>query len=156
MTGIFSRRGSVGTDTHLVNSGGPSGRSRCRTVETNLTGIHEDVGFDPWPHSVGGESGVAVNCGIGRRCGLDPVLLWLWCRPAAAAPIRCLTWELPYAAGMALKKKAKKPKTKTLQKTKTKNNGGPSPMGQGSTRSWERGLDLLMPGFQSFDLQNCG
>ena len=29
--------------------------------------------------------------------------LWLWCRLAAAAPIRPLTWELPYGAGVALK-----------------------------------------------------
>ena len=38
----------------------------------------------------------------------DPALLWLWCRPAAAAPIGPLTWEFPYAAGVALKRKKKK------------------------------------------------
>ena len=27
----------------------------------------------------------------------DPALLWLWCRPAAVAPIRPLAWEPPYA-----------------------------------------------------------
>ena len=30
-------------------------------------------------------SGVAASCSIGRRCGLDPMLPWLWHRPAAAA-----------------------------------------------------------------------
>ena len=25
--------------------------------------------------------------------------LWLWCRPAAVAPIQALAWELPYASG---------------------------------------------------------
>ena len=35
----------------------------------------------------------------------DPVLLWLWCRPAAAAHIQPLAWEPPYAAGAALKMK---------------------------------------------------
>ena len=35
-----------------------------------------------------------MSCGIGRRLNLDPVLLWLWCRPAAAAPICPLAWEL--------------------------------------------------------------
>ena len=35
----------------------------------------------------------------------DPALLWLWLRSAAASPIRSLAWELPYAVGMALKKK---------------------------------------------------
>ena len=34
-----------------------------------------------------------VNCGVGCRHGLDPELLWLWCRPAAIAPIRPLAWE---------------------------------------------------------------
>ena len=35
----------------------------------------------------------------------DPTLLWLWRRPAAAALIGSLSWELPYAAGGVLKKK---------------------------------------------------
>ena len=34
----------------------------------------------------------------------DPVLLWLWCRPAAVALIRPLAWEPPYTAGVALKR----------------------------------------------------
>ena len=40
-------------------------------------------GFDPWPCSVGQRSGVALNCGVGRRHSLDPVLPWLWHRLAA-------------------------------------------------------------------------
>ena len=53
---------------------------------------------------------VAVSCGAGRSHLSHLVLLWLWCRPAAAAPIRFLAWELPYAAGVALLKKEKKKK----------------------------------------------
>ena len=34
--------------------------------------------------------------------------LWLWYRPAAAARIQPLAWELPYATGEALKRKEKK------------------------------------------------
>ena len=34
-------------------------------------------------------------------------MLWLWCRPAAVAPIRPLAWEPPYAAGAALKRQKK-------------------------------------------------
>ena len=34
----------------------------------------------------------------------DLVLLWLWCRPAATAPIRPLAWEPPYALGADIKK----------------------------------------------------
>ena len=45
----------------------------------------------------------AMSSGIGRRGGSDLalLLLWLWCRLAATAPIRPLAWEPPYAAGAA-------------------------------------------------------
>ena len=49
----------------------------------------------------------------------DPELLWLWCRPAAAAPIGPLAWEPPYAVGAALKKKENKRK-KNLPEGKSK------------------------------------
>ena len=48
-----------------------------------------------------------MSCGIGRRHSSDLVLLWLWRRPAATAPIRPLAWEPPYAAGVALKRQNK-------------------------------------------------
>ena len=44
-----------------------------------------------------------MSCGVVRRCGWDPVLLWLWCRPVDAAPIQHLAWEPPYASDEALK-----------------------------------------------------
>ena len=47
----------------------------------------------------------AINCGVGCRHGLDLVLPWLWYRPAAAALIQPLAWEIPYAVGVALKSK---------------------------------------------------
>ena len=55
-----------------------------------------------------------MSCGIGCRHGSDPVLLWLWRRPAATALISPQAWEPPYGAGAALKgqkdkKKKKKP-----------------------------------------------
>ena len=43
---------------------------------------------------------------VGHRDGSDPVLLWLWCRPVAAAPIGPLAWEATYASGAALKRRA--------------------------------------------------
>ena len=50
---------------------------------------------------------------MGRRHGSDPALLWLWCRMVATAPFGPLAWELPYAAGAALKRqKGKKQKIK--------------------------------------------
>ena len=39
-------------------------------------------------------------------------MLWLWL--AAAALIRPLAWELPYAAGVALKEKRKKKEKKIM------------------------------------------
>ena len=45
---------------------------------------------------------------IGHRCGSDQALLWLWCKPAAVAPIQPLAWETPCAKGAALKKKKKR------------------------------------------------
>ena len=45
----------------------------------------------------------------------DPALLWLWCRPAATAPIRLLAWEPPYAVGVALKRYQRKEKESGFQ-----------------------------------------
>ena len=42
-----------------------------------------------------------MNCGVVRRCGSDPVLLWLWRRLVAAALVGSLAWEPPYAMGVA-------------------------------------------------------
>ena len=47
---------------------------------------------------------MVVSCGVGRRHGADLVLLWLWHKPAATAPIWPLAWELPHALGAALKR----------------------------------------------------
>ena len=56
-----------------------------------------------------------MSSGVSHRHGLDPALLWLWHRLAAAAPIQPLAWELPYVAGVALKRKAKKNPTAAVQ-----------------------------------------
>ena len=53
-----------------------------------------------------------MSCGVGRRHGSDPVLLWLLQRPAAVVPIGPIAWELPHATGAALKKAKKKNKNK--------------------------------------------
>ena len=45
-----------------------------------------------------------MSCGVGCRCTLDPVFLWLWYRLVAAALIRPLAWEPPYAVDAALKR----------------------------------------------------
>ena len=51
-----------------------------------------------------------MSCGVGHRRSLDLVLLWLWCRLAAKAPIQPLAWEPPYASGSALKRQKTKKK----------------------------------------------
>ena len=43
----------------------------------NPTSTHEDAGSIP---------GIAASFGLGHGCGSD-LVLWLWRRPAAAAPI---------------------------------------------------------------------
>ena len=67
---------------------------------------------------MGEGAGVAVSCGVGSRCSSDLALMWLWCRPAAVAPVRLLAWEPPYAEGaVQKKKKAKKKKMKERKKS---------------------------------------
>ena len=52
-----------------------------------------------------------MSYGVGHRRSLDPMLLWLWHRPAATAPIQPLAWEPPYAVGV-WQEKAKRQKKK--------------------------------------------
>ena len=71
---------------------------------TNPTSIYEDADSNPGLTQWVKDVGIAMSCGVGHRCGLDPLLLWLWRRPALIWP---LAWERPYATGAALKDKIK-------------------------------------------------
>ena len=49
--------------------------------------------------------GIATGFGIGRRCGLDPGLSWLWLRLAAVAPVWPLGTSTCHRCGQKKKKK---------------------------------------------------
>ena len=52
-----------------------------------------------------------MSCGVGRRHGSDPSLLWLWRRPSATAPIRPLGTSI---CRRSCPRKGKKTKKKKL------------------------------------------
>ena len=74
----------------------------------NPASIHGDVGLVPGLAQCVKGANVVASFSVGHRHSLDVVLLWLWYRPAAVALIQPLAWELPYAKGVALKKKRRK------------------------------------------------
>ena len=58
---------------------------------------------------------IVYMCGYGQipilvRLSSDLLLLWLRCRPAAAALTGLLAWGLPYTAGATITRKKKKKK----------------------------------------------
>ena len=85
-----------------------TGSSHYGSAVTNLTSTHEHMGSIPGLTQWVKRSGIAMSCSVICRHGSDSMLLWLWCRPAVAVPIRPLAWKRPYVVGMALKRPTKK------------------------------------------------
>ena len=71
---------------------------------------------------MGYRSGIPESCGVGHRQGSDPMLLWLWCRPAAAALIPSLGISIFH--GCCPKKKKKERKKRKIKKTERKKDPG--------------------------------
>ena len=92
-----------------------TGESWCGAEKMNLTSIHENEGWS-----------LASFCGLGiwhccelwyrlqNRRSSGVAFLWLWCRPADAAPIQSLAWELPYATSAAIEGKKQQTNKSTL------------------------------------------
>ena len=84
--------------------------SHCGSVEMNPSSMRTQV------QSLAFVSGLRIwHCHglwVGRRGNLDPVLLLLWCRPAARALIWSLAREPPYAMGAPIKRQKKRERNK--------------------------------------------
>ena len=81
-----------------------------------------------------------MSCGVGCRRSSDPVLLWLWRRLVATAPIRALAWKPPYAVGVAQEMGKDKKRQKQTNKQKNKTQGVPGDLRAPSGERGERGF----------------
>ena len=94
----------------LSNKRGKRGVPIVEQWSTNLTRNHKVAGSTPGLAQWVKDLVLLVSCGVGGRNGVDPALLWLWCRLVATAQIRPLAWEPPYAMGVGLKRQKTKKK----------------------------------------------
>ena len=60
-----------------------------------------------------------MSCGVGGRCGANPVLLWLWCKPAATALISTPSLGTSICVGVALKRQKKKKRKERVVELRT-------------------------------------
>ena len=117
---LVSTLKTLGTDLLIwlvdwfLHSGYTFGSSHWGSMETNLTNIHEDAASIPSLYQWVKDTALRWAVVLSWRHGLNPKLLWLWCRPAATAPIRPLVWEPPYAANVALKRQKEKKKKEKI------------------------------------------
>ena len=81
--------------------------SCCGLAVMSLTCIYKDEGSIPGITQWVKDPVLPMSCDVGCRQGSDLVLLWLWHGPEPIALFWFLAWELPYAAGAALKRKKK-------------------------------------------------
>ena len=70
------------------------------------------VSVSMWVPSLASLSGMGILychelCDASHKHGSDPALLWLWCWPAAIAPIQPLAWEISICYRWSPKKQNK-------------------------------------------------
>ena len=106
----------------------------------NPASIHEDTALIPGLAQWVKGSGVAVNCGVVCWCGLDPVLLSLWCRPSISCSLDSapsLGTSICHTCSPKKKKQTNKPEWKYL-----KSNPGTCTIeiSKGGGRNWRVGI----------------
>ena len=102
--------------------GAQSGETQQRSRGITVFSSQGPMVLENFKESMAFLSGLRIQCSCELWCRhvSDPVLLWLWYRLAAIAPIQLLAWEFPYAASVALKSKSKSKNKKEKRKKKEK------------------------------------
>ena len=93
-----------------------------------------------------------MSCAVGCKCSMDLVLLWLWCRPAAVAPIRPLAWEPLRAMGVALKSKPQWELPHPMVSKFTTNPTVIKAVCYGHSDQWNRFFFFLQPHLQHMEV----
>ena len=84
------------------------GNSCCGSAVMNPTSVYKEVDSTPGLAQWVKDLALLVSCGVGHRCGSDPMLLWLWCRWVATALISTHSLRTSICPGNSPKKTKKK------------------------------------------------
>ena len=105
-----------------------------------------------------------MSCGVGRRCGSDLLLLWLWCRPAAVAPIRPPSLRTAICCNYSPKNQKKKKKSiieiivdshAVLRKSTERSPTGNILQSSSCYRSQDIDIHVIPPSYSDFPCCTC-